>query len=543
MKSGYGVIVGLLVVAGCGADGGDGFVDGEPLGDTLSEGDEKADRAGGRSSRRSAARVAPSGSGDGGIVPTPKPPIIRVRPTYVPCYNPNMATWGPVAVLDATVKLDNRFTAWSDGYGTYGMTNLKLLDGVPGMPAQNHFLIVTAPGFRTKIIRFDAFNLGYLRVTDGSCWGDCFEFRPQLKKITDPPCAPDTTYTIDQDRGDWQTTQFDDRDGDGADDVLEDWLAYRFAPIVYHGDDESNWPVNVDWLLSRTKLRFYDDECDPDLHRTSVDRPSQLDLLLYRVTESCGDNSDVASGETRSVCKQRTYYLQDVAESARAGTMTVSQWKTYVHSYLNVNGGITIQYWRVYAYNDAGNNHGGDWEGIQVHLDNRLEVRYLGYLGHTGIETRIPTDAAWEGEHPKVWVEGGGHASKYSTDGLNGQVFSRWETWTGGKAWGVWGNLLGTAGGLVNVGEKSLPRNSQWFIKYSGIWGSPGSTFISSGYWGPAFNETAAECANSGGVPAYESGIGCDDVCRNMYFAAWCQGMDPNFLNVAWQCSAQSTSR
>jgi hypothetical protein len=61
-------------------------------------------------------------------------------------------------------------------------------------------------------------------------------------------------------------------------------------------------------------------------------------------------------------------------------------------------------------------------------------------------------------------------------------------------------------GKLLNIGEKCTPLNGQWFIRYSGLWGSlskapqilppsvialiPQLYFISSGYWNPAFNET-----------------------------------------------------
>src|SRR5438876_156422 len=49
-----------------------------------------------------------------------------------------------------------------------------------------------------------------------------------------------------------------DVDQDGIDDVVEDWLAERFAPIVYHDRDESNYPVAVEWLLKRTGLHEFD---------------------------------------------------------------------------------------------------------------------------------------------------------------------------------------------------------------------------------------------------------------------------------------------
>ena len=34
------------------------------------------------------------------------------------------------------------------------------------------------------------------------------------------------------------------------------------------------------------------------------------------------------------------------------------------------------------------------------------------------------------------------------------------------------------------------PLNGQDFIRYSGIWGSPGDWYATFGYWNPAYNET-----------------------------------------------------
>ena len=64
----------------------------------------------------------------------------------------------------------------------------------------------------------------------------------------------------------------------------------------------------------------------------------------------------------------------------------------------------------------------------------------------------------------------------------------RQETWRGGSV--VWSDgHRSSAGLLVNLGEKLQPL--QPFLRYSGLWGSPGVTYINSGYWGPAYNETS----------------------------------------------------
>ena len=118
-------------------------------------------------------------------------------------------------------------------------------------------------------------------------------------------------------------------------------------------------------------------------------------------------------------------------------------WITYVHSYSNSLGGITLQYWRAYTWNQAGVlgidlSHGGDWEGIAVHLNSLLVPEKVAYLEHSEIvyETRR---VQWEGNHPLVWSEEGGHSSFPSPHG--GGLRSRWtrqETWTGGRV--IWWN-------------------------------------------------------------------------------------------------------
>ena len=72
--------------------------------------------------------------------------------------------------------------------------------------------------------------------------------------------------------------------------------------------------------------------------------------------------------------------------------------------------------------------------------------------------------------------------------------------------------------------------NGQVFLQYSGIWGSPGFLFESSGYWGPAFNETGMR--------------------GDFFITAWCGG-DKNDMvkngivnvNIARECYPYVRSR
>src|SRR5215216_758318 len=68
-----------------------------------------------------------------------------------------------------------------------------------------------------------------------------------------------------------------DVDADGITDTCEQSLAEKFAPIIYHSSDESNFPTNVDWFLNRTELWFYNAE-KPEAKRL-ISHPSQSQLL------------------------------------------------------------------------------------------------------------------------------------------------------------------------------------------------------------------------------------------------------------------------
>jgi hypothetical protein len=338
-----------------------------------------------------------------------------------------------------------------------------------------------------------------------------------------------------------------DEDLDGLKDSEEDLLANRFAPVVYHGQCERNYPVSVDWLLSRASLCEYSDEAK--IKRVVASKLSSQAELLNRVfaADQSGQQK-IESDSTYSLCKRSSYFLANVARADQIGERdNPKDWITYVHTYPNQRGGVTIQYWRCYSYNGASFlsidfSHGGDWEGIAVHLDAALKPEFVAFLGHTGIEYHT-SDVQWEGEHPKVWSEEGGHASLPDSKGMKSKRFTRQETWNGGQV--IWwdGTPVGASGGLLNVGEKSSPRNGQVFVQYSGLWGSPGRLFITSGYWGPAFNETDATCEN--GEKAYKRSMACSvDAarCRRIFHKAWCDGMDARSLDINKECYASRST-
>jgi hypothetical protein len=331
-----------------------------------------------------------------------------------------------------------------------------------------------------------------------------------------------------------------DVDGDGLDDLLEDTLAERFAPVVYHGEKEVNFPVSVDWWLARTQLSMFDSSASP---RAQLIASGPLDqkLLLDVHLRGAPARTPIALSSARSRMKQLSFFLHDVAVEFRAGQPDPASWITYVHSYPNEGGGVTVQYWRAYTWNHAHVaafefSHGGDWEQVSVHLNAAHEPESVAYMQHSGIAHH--RNNAWEGTHPVVYSQEGGHSSAPDPGVLQSSRMIRQETWTGGQTTWFTGARR-KSGGLVNVGEKSRPRNQQVFNQYAGLWGSPGRFFITSGYWGPAFNETGSECADGTrayGFPfSYAAGRRS---CGRIFIRAWCEAMAADRLDLSRECYA-----
>ena len=353
----------------------------------------------------------------------------------------------------------------------------------------------------------------------------------------------------------------EDADQDGLADALEQRLAEKYAPVIYHEKNERNFPTNVGGFFQKTSLFFFDKACLADASSKSTPGcgkpPSNLSGVSCLVeTRPDMQRGSITRWHQYDSCKQKTYsadtcfdrdkeltfYLSDVSIKDRKGGPDTAGWITYYHAYLNdrcafTEGvercGVTIQYWRFYAYNTGPipggpGSHGGDWEAVHVVLDDKLEPIEARLLGHRGITYyRRPRNQhwgenqrwgalRWEGARALIKSENGGHASRPFTSDKEAD-YIRQETWTGGKVrWPL--NQSYYPGRLTennvtplrNLGEKTAPMRGMIFIQYAGLWGSPGRSLpfvgpISSGYWGPAYNETGQR--------------------RDGFITAWCEGM------------------
>jgi hypothetical protein len=297
-----------------------------------------------------------------------------------------------------------------------------------------------------------------------------------------------------------------DSDQDGLSDQCEQVLAETYAPIIYHSSQERYFPTQVDAFLKQTALWFGDSECNPDLQLMLQAVPIQTQLLVQTQAPSCNSKLPASSNTTRSKDKVRSFYLADLPEEAWEGSRNSRDWVTYVHAYPNTLNGATLQYWRFYAYHSGDGDHGGDWVGVQIVLDSVFKPLRLGIPGDKEIRYIPWRDLDREGENRvRLYSEPDSHitnpvAKEVKADGCKGiggffscrvdpekpETFVRHETWKDGIV--SWFNGdTGSSGGLLNLGERSLPLNGQVFIQYTGLWGSIGKNNLNSGDYGPAF--------------------------------------------------------
>lgn len=214
-----------------------------------------------------------------------------------------------------------------------------------------------------------------------------------------------------------------DLDEDGLLDTEEDELARKYAPLVILDRRDENRPASIPWLLQRTH---------------------------------------VAPGPGF-----------EMPAAVRGGASDPRDWTAYVHVFPRADGGVNLQYWFFYPYNDGPLffDHDSDWEHLTVRLDAKR--RPLGaYLARHTDDHPGPF-RAWSrlhrsGNHPVVLSALGSHATYADAsdvawyDSASSCVDPKkcsdpmWRTWEHAE----------------NVGESFHPLVSSDAFAYAGRWGS-----------------------------------------------------------------------
>ena len=217
------------------------------------------------------------------------------------------------------------------------------------------------------------------------------------------------------------------RRGDGISEERRDSLealARRFTPTLVLPNDDA---VHVDgrrlqlvpcdpWLVADT-LRIDRIDAAPyqfrnfasvPLHDLEPDSLARLlnDALRY---QSDPDHLEIwyfdFPGESPQDWWKQYARLRAGPDSAQWATPVV-----WAHPYLDGVGRVVLQYWYFYPFNDHISDHEGDWEHVNVMLnEDRASIREIDYYFH-GRSVRLPQNEylpeIQDGTHPVVYVGG-----------------------------------------------------------------------------------------------------------------------------------------
>jgi RsiW-degrading membrane proteinase PrsW (M82 family) len=196
-------------------------------------------------------------------------------------------------------------------------------------------------------------------------------------------------------------------------------LAEKYVPVLYFHPDEAFMPQTVDVLVHNARLRqdipFWFDV-------NILNEVTLSDLLIFYEADYFLDVWYGSKGQSdyKNYSAHRDFYLDNLSPSAGGPPIT-----TYAHVVRDQqNQKISIQYWLFYFYNDWFNKHEGDWEFVQVILDQNEKPEWVVLSQHHG-----GTRRAWEhtqledGTHPVAYVALGSHANYFWGDEIypNGQ--------------------------------------------------------------------------------------------------------------------------
>lgn len=247
-------------------------------------------------------------------------------------------------------------------------------------------------------------------------------------------------------------------------------LARRHFPIMRFDSDERCFPTSVRYHLDNSNLYLH--------------RPVFEDELIEENPLSVSDIEDYDDSNEHDV-----YYMNLLPSDVCAHYELNREYYgdvAYVHVTKGMYNGVTytsIQYWFYYAYNDFYNKHEGDWEMIQVMLNENEKPTHLVYARHYEWETRDWDDEyiSVEGNSPVVYIKKGAHAS-YFTPG------TKWHWGFRGSADGNGEKLTVEDMEIVLLDDSENRPPEQNWLDFAGCWGDWGWDFLGSrGPPGPKF--------------------------------------------------------
>lgn len=187
-----------------------------------------------------------------------------------------------------------------------------------------------------------------------------------------------------------------DTDGDGLDDIEEAYYMQLYAPTFYFKAEENFFPVNISYFIDYCILY---QRSGPTVTVISND-PSSSTIGSYTTYDYF-----LGSG-----IGGYSAILADYTSNRATLGYTI-----YGHVYPQ-GAYVVVQYWLFYVYNDGSfNQHEGDWEMIEVILDNSTKLPVsAAYSQHSSGEIAAWTDVEKTNvTHPNVYVAKGSHANYF----------------------------------------------------------------------------------------------------------------------------------
>jgi hypothetical protein len=195
-------------------------------------------------------------------------------------------------------------------------------------------------------------------------------------------------------------------------------LAAAYAPVVYLPDfDEpctrggtSFAPMSVNAILNNPEVRLRK-LSDPGFVKAA---PSSIDLWLDGGTDYFDTYVDLPGRPADPGCRYESDALRFTSDGERTAYARIVTDED--------GGGLFLQYWLFYYFNDWNNRHEADWELIQLHFDAdspeeaiTLEPTSVALSQHRSGEVAAWADTKLrrEGSHPVVYAALGSHANYF----------------------------------------------------------------------------------------------------------------------------------
>jgi hypothetical protein len=228
-------------------------------------------------------------------------------------------------------------------------------------------------------------------------------------------------------------------------------LLERHKPRLIYDSHEAYFADSAAiWADSSTNVLKRDDG-------TLVAKPPKL-TLAFLGKAVYGDNGKVLNTDTIGDTT-RTY----AANAAALHKLAKYRDRVHGHARKDAQGRLWLQYWLFYYYNDyqllgplSGGNHEGDWELVQLRLDDAQEPQQLVFSQHKEAESKAWKDAPKAGATPLVYVARGSHAN----------YFGKGTHWTGN-----WFDQADGKGPQITPTLEFLEDSSPAWVLWPGFWG------------------------------------------------------------------------